>query len=152
MKRILILLISLSCFIQVKAQEENKNYDKVLAEKLEADDYGMKKFVLVILKSGSNTSEDKEAKSEAFQGHFENMNAMLDQNKLMVSGPIGKNEKSYRGIFILNVKTIEEAEKLIINDSAISQKYLAYELYEWYGSAALGEYLDEADKVWKKKP
>ncbi|MGB3198004.1 MAG: hypothetical protein WBB17_09795, partial [Saprospiraceae bacterium] len=37
----------------------NPNFDKALAEKLGGDDYGMKSYYLVILKTGTNTSTDK---------------------------------------------------------------------------------------------
>ena len=42
-----------------------------------------------------------------------------------------------RGIYIFNVETIEEAEKLTKSDPAIQAGSLTMELKEWYGSAAL---------------
>lgn len=71
---------------------------------------------------------------------------------MIVAGPLGKNDNTYRGIFILNVITFEEAEKLLQNDSAIKEGLLDLELYKWYGSAALQEYLEFSDKIWKVKP
>lgn len=38
----------------------NPNYNKELADKLGGDDYGMKSYFLVILKTGTNTTTDKE--------------------------------------------------------------------------------------------
>ena len=67
----------------------------------------------------------------------------------MVAGPLKKNEKTYRGIFILNVPTIEEAEQLLRTDAAIKSKLLEPEFYKWYGSAALSEYLAAHEKIWK---
>ena len=69
----------------------------------------------------------------------------------MVAGPLGKNDKTYRGIFILNVKTFEEANLLLQTDPTIKEKILEAELYNWYGSAALPAYLEESDKVWKER-
>src|SRR5690606_2949186 len=83
----------------------NPNYDAALAEKLGADDNGMKGYVLVILKTGSNTTDDKEFVSNAFRGHLDNIKRLVDEGKLIVAGPLGKNENTYRGIFILNVTT-----------------------------------------------
>ena len=71
---------------------------------------------------------------------------------LIVAGPIGKNEKTYRGIFILDVPTLDEANELLLTDPAIKANYLAPELYTWYGSAALSEYLEASDKIWKINP
>jgi|SRR5690606_32257724 len=130
----------------------NPNYDAELAKKLGADDYGMKKFVLVMLKTGSNKTTDKAFIDSCFKGHMENINRLVEKGSLIVAGPMGKNDKTYRGIFILDVPTIEEAEKLLQTDPAVSGKLLAAELYVWYGSAALREYLEASDKVWKRQP
>lgn len=127
----------------------NPNYDSKLATKLGADDYGMKKYIFVILKTGSNESEDKALKDSCFSGHLNNINRLVKEKKLIVAGPMVKNEKSYRGIFILDVSTLEDANLLLETDPAIKAKFLEPELYEWYGSAALSEYLEASDKVWK---
>ncbi|MEO7047659.1 MAG: hypothetical protein ABI091_20340, partial [Ferruginibacter sp.] len=39
--------------------KSNPNYDKELADKLGGDDYGMKSYFFVILKTGANTTTDK---------------------------------------------------------------------------------------------
>ncbi|MDD3559857.1 YciI family protein [Petrimonas mucosa] len=130
----------------------NPAYDAALAKKLGADDYGMKSFVLVILKTGPNTTADAALVSECFRGHMENINRLVKEGKLVVAGPLAKNEQHYRGIFILSVDTTEEAEKLLESDPAVREKLLAADLYQWYGSAALPLYLEQADKIWKKQP
>jgi len=130
----------------------NPNFDPVLAQKLGGDDYGMKSYVLVILKTGTNQTTDKELINNSFRGHMENINHLVKEGKMTVAGPLGKNDKAYRGIFILNVTTFEEAESLLQNDSAIKEGILDFDLYMWYGSAALPEYLDFSDKIWKQKP
>ncbi len=130
-------------------QKNNPNYDSTLAKKFDADDYGMKKYVLVILKTGTNTTEDKKIKDSLFAGHMDNINRLAKINKLVVAGPLVKNERTYRGIFILDVKTLEEASALLQTDPAIKEKLLAAELYQWFGSAALPAYLEVSDKIWK---
>ncbi|MCJ8319214.1 MAG: YciI family protein [Colwellia sp.] len=130
----------------------NPNYDAKLAADLGADDYGMKKFVLVILKTGSNTSTDKTLKNAAFKGHIDNISRLVDEKKLIVAGPLGKNDKTYRGIFILDVSSIDQANEILLSDPAIKANYLAAEVIEWYGSAALATYLEASDKIWKVSP
>ena len=131
----------------------NPNYDKNLALKLGADDFGMKSYFLIILKSGTNTSTDKELINKSFKGHFENINKMVETGKLVLAGPIGKNEDNFRGIFILqNIKTQQEVKALLANDLAIMNNFLDYSIYPWYGSASLPEYLPFADKIWRKNP
>lgn len=130
----------------------NPNYDSRLAEKLGADDYGMKKYVLVVLKTGINQSQDKEFVEKCFRGHLDNINRLVKEGKMIVAGPLTKNEKTYRGIFILNVADFDEAEKVLQRDAAIKEGLLDFELFSWYGSAALPEYLPFSDKIWKAQP
>ena len=80
------------------------------------------------------------------------MTRMAEAGKLVVAGPIGKNDHSYRGIFILNTTSFEEAHELLQGDAAIANNLLEPLLFNWYGSAALPEYLDASDKIWKVKP
>ena len=149
MKTLLFLPVFLLLGIVSSAQTINPNYDSTLAKTFGADDYGMKMYVLVILKSGSNTVENKAVRDSLFAGHMQNIGRLVDMGKLIVAGPLGKNDKTYRGIFILNVTTFEEANQLMEADPAIKEKLLEPELYNWYGSAALSDYLKTSDKIWK---
>lgn len=148
LKPILFCLAILSC---TSASAQQTTYNKHLADSLGADEYGMKSYVLVILKTGSNTTAAKPVVDSLFKGHMANIEKLAKEGKLVVAGPIHKNEKQYRGIFILNVKTIEEANSLLQTDPAVKGKLLDAELYKWYGSAALPLYLPSHDKVTKTK-
>jgi uncharacterized protein YciI len=148
---IVLLLLLISCKYAV-SQNVNPNYDPVLAEKFGGDDYGMKSYVLVILKTGSNTSLSPEEINASFDGHMKNIQRLVDEKKLIVAGPLGKNDKTYRGIFILDVQSQEEAKELLQTDPAVASKLLDTELYTWYGSAALPAYLEDSDKIWKTNP
>lgn len=152
MKPIFTFLILMILSNYSFAQNPNPQYDKELADSLGADQYGMKAYILAILKTGPAQIEDKEKISELFRGHIENINKLADENKLIVAGPMGKNDNSYRGIFILNVKTKEEAAPLVENDPAVKEGLLAVDFYEWYGSAALPVYLETSKKITKENP
>lgn len=130
----------------------NPNYDSLLAQNLGADDYGMKSFIFVILKTGPNQSTDTHFINQSFRGHLDNINRLAQEGKLVVAGPLGKNDNNYRGIFILNTASIEEARQLLQTDPAVAEGLLDAEIYNWYGSAALPIYLDYSDKIWKLKP
>ena len=131
----------------------NPVYDQQLASRLEADDYGMKKYYFVILKQGPTIVSDTARSNAAFRGHMANINRLADAGQLVVAGPIFKNEKNYRGIFILdNITDEAELKSILKNDTAISEGLLDYEFYSWYGSAALPEYLGSHEKIWKIKP
>ncbi len=151
MKKIFIAALLIAAACRVEAQSNNPKYDKALADSLGGDDYGMKMYVLAILKTGANKTEDKAITDSLFRGHLNNIVRLVKENKLVVSGPLKKNEKSYRGIFIFNVKTIEEATALLSTDTAIQAKLLDVELFQWYGSAALPEYLKSHEKIEKTK-
>jgi uncharacterized protein YciI len=130
----------------------NPNYDPELAIKLGADQYGMRSYILVILKTGSNQTADRDFITRSFRGHMENINRLVAEGKLIVAGPLGQNDKAYRGIYILDVATVEEAQLLLQTDPAIKNGLLDAEIYNWYGSAALPQYLPSSDKIWKLKP
>jgi uncharacterized protein YciI len=149
MKTLIIPLILVSYAISVIGQTTNSNYDSTLAKKLGADDYGMKSYILVILKTGSNDIQEKSKRDSLFAGHFENIKRLAGEGKLIVAGPLAKNENSYRGIFILNVKSTEEATELLQTDPTIESNVLDADLYNWYGSAALPEYLKTHRKIEK---
>jgi uncharacterized protein YciI len=136
---------------QVHAQTKTAAFNQALADSLGADEYGMKSYVLVILKTGKTKLNDKAKTDSLFAGHMSNMGRMVADGKLTVAGPMQKNSNNYRGIFILNVKTTEEAQKLLETDPAIKAGLLEPELYGWYGSAALPMYLKHHDAVQKTK-
>lgn len=152
MKRTIFLILFLLTGVLAHAQKNNPNYDEGLAKKLGADDFGMKNYVFVILKTGENKTTDKEERNKLFRGHMENIQRLVDEGKMIVAGPFGENDKTWRGLFILNVKTVEEAKTLVQTDPAIKAGIFDVELVPWYGSAALPEYLPASDKIWKAEP
>jgi len=84
--------------------------------------------------------------------HMENITKLAKEGKLIVAGPmLEKNQNDYSGIFILDAKTKEEAESLVLTDPSIKAGIFDVELYKWYGSAALPLYLKSHDKVTKVK-
>lgn len=129
---------ALSISAQTPAPPDRPNYDAALAAKLGADGRGMKMFVLCILKTGPKDAEFKgKDRENIFAGHFANINKLADEGNLAVAGPFGKNDRAYRGLYIFNVTTIEEAEKLVVLDPAVKAGVFVPELTLWYGSAAM---------------
>lgn len=149
----LILIIALFFANWALAQNKKPVYDKALAEKLGADEYGMKNYMFVILKTGPRDSivKDKKVRDSLFAGHMANIGRLAKEGQLVIAGPFGKNDKSYRGLFILNVKTKEEAIALLSTDPTIKEKIFECDITPWYGSAAISEYLKVHDKISKVK-
>lgn len=170
MKKMLFLLIASftisSCSIYTKGENGKagkngneiqtiKEQNKKLADSLGADERGMKNYMLVILKTGPKDSEitDKIQRSELFKGHFSNMEAMEKAGKLKLAGPFAtKNQLSYRGIFLLDVKTEEEAKYLLQNDPTIKSGIFEVEILPWYGSAAIPMHLKYHKIITKENP
>jgi len=142
-------IISLMLF-SAFSNAQNKDFDQKLADSLGADQYGMKTYYLLILKKGKTEITDKAKKSELMKGHMENIGKLAKNGKLIVAGPmLEKNERDYSGIFILDAKTKEEAENLVLTDPSVRSGIFDVEIYKWYGSAALPLYLKSHDKVTK---
>ncbi len=144
---ITILLMVLA--FSANAQTANAKYNKSLADSLGADDYGMKRYVLVILKTGKGKVPGKAVEDSLFRGHMANIGRLAGIGKLVVAGPLQKNDSNYRGIFILNAATVAEANALLETDPAVKAQLLEAELFGWYGSAALPMYLPFHDSVKK---
>ncbi|MEZ5425135.1 MAG: YciI family protein [Pyrinomonadaceae bacterium] len=111
-------------------------YDAELAGQLGADEYGMRSFVLVILKTGPAKITDEKKRKELFEGHFANMGRLAKEGKLVLAGPFVEGGEN-RGLFVFDVKTIEEARALVDSDPSVKAGIFKAELIKWYGSAAL---------------
>jgi uncharacterized protein YciI len=151
MKNTILILLLATNFNILYSQEVNSNYDEKLAKSLNADEYGMKQYVFCILKTGSNTTATAEEKTNLFKGHMDNINRLAKEGKLVMAGPFMKNDRNYRGVYVFNVSTIEEAKTLVVSDPAVKENLLEAELTLWYGSAALQETLQIHEKIAKTK-
>lgn len=150
--RLLLLALALVCIDTAAVTAAESAFDPELAKRLGADERGMKTYVLCILKTGPKDAEIKgDERKEIFAGHFANIGRLADEGKLAVAGPFGKNDKSYRGLYIFNVATIEEAEKLVVLDPAVKAGVFVPELTLWYGSAAMMVVTETHRKIEKPK-
>nr|WP_278351870.1 YciI family protein [Chryseobacterium gleum] len=146
------LLISVLSFAQEKKPEKTK-YNQELATSLGADKYGMKPYTIVMLTTGTAHIEDKAQMSELMKGHMNNIGKLANEGKIVVAGPfLEKNKENYRGMFIFNTRTKEEAEQWVKTDPAVQAGIFSYEIFPWYGSAALPLYLKHHDEITKEKP
>lgn len=137
---LLTLLPTLPAPAQDKPAETAKPpYDAALAQRLGADERGMKRYVFVILKTGPKADLPKDERDRLFTGHMVNLNRLADEGKLVVAGPLFKNDRQYEGIFVFNAGTVKEAEALLATDPAVAGGALAFEAFAWYSSAALME-------------
>ena len=133
----------------ISAQNDEAAYDSTLATRLGGNENGMKMFHLVLLTSGPETDLPKAVQDSLFKGHMDNIHRLADEGLLSLAGPFGKNDR-YRGLFIFNTASIEETERLVKTDPAVEGGALGYEIYPWYGSAAVNEIPNIHKRITKK--
>lgn len=146
------LLYLLSIATGVIGQDSQLSFDPHLADSLGADEYGMKSYYFVLLVTGEGTEPNPEKRAALFRGHLDNISRLSDEGKLVLAGPFGKNDLKYRGLFIINSKSIEEAEEMLMSDPAIAADLLRAQIVPWYGSAALPVYIETHRKISKSTP
>ena len=134
-----------------ETQSEKPGYDPQLAAELGADNYGMHKYVLALLKAGPNRDQDKEAAAELQRAHMANIQRLAKEGVLILAGPF-LDGGELRGIYVFDVDTVEEARKLTETDPAIRAGRLVMELHPWYGSAAVKTINDVHGKLAKQSP
>jgi uncharacterized protein len=121
---------------QVRALKANSSYDAEPAKRLGADDYGMKPYVFVILKTGPTKIEDAERRKQLQAGHIKTIGRLAEEGKLVLAGPFIEGGNT-RGIYVFDVKTVEQTKELVKTDPAIKEGLFEVEFIKWYGSAAL---------------
>ncbi len=126
------------------------SYNLLLAQHLGADNYGMKQYVMAFLKAGPNRSQDEETAAKLQTAHLKNIQRLAAEGKLLLAGPF-LDDGNVRGIYIFNVPTLDEAEKLTQTDPAIQAGSLVMELHLWYGSAALQQINELHNAIVKDK-
>ena len=113
------------------------SYDSTLAAKLGADDYGMRKYVLVLLRKGPNRDQDSTEAARLQRAHLDNMQAWAEDGLLVAAGPTYNHDTTLQGIYIFALEEVAEVEALAANDPAVKAGRLIMESYPWYSSAAL---------------
>ena len=126
----ILFIISLLAFTFTFAQEkknEKPKFNQELATSLGADQYGMKPYTIVMLTTGTSKIEDKTKMDNVMKGHLANIGKLADEGKIIVAGPfLEKNKENYRGMFIFNTKSKEEAEQWVKTDPAVQAGVFSY--------------------------
>lgn len=143
----IVLALSLTAF----AQKADTKYDAELAKRLGADERGMREYVMCFLKTGPLKVDDAAKRAELMKGHFGMINRLAEEGKLILAGPFS-NGGDLRGIYLFDVKTIDEAQKLTETDPSIKEGYFKVEFIKWYGSAALMDVNNIHKKIAKTNP
>ena len=84
-----------------------------------------------MMKRGPNRGQDSVTAKKLQEGHMANINRMAKEGKLAIAGPFGDNG-DWRGIFIFDMKNMEDVKKEVEQDPAIQAGRLAYEIHPWW--------------------
>lgn len=116
----LLLLFSLTGYLQAQAQPKKEP--------------NIRQFWLVILKTGPKDKliTDSVERSQIFKGHFSNMERLHQEGILKAAGPFGKNDMTWRGLFIMDCATREDAEKHVKTDPSVEAGVFLYDIVPWY--------------------
>ena len=127
-------------------------FDAGLAQKTGADDYGMRRYVLVILRTGPTRVVDAEERKAMFAGHMANIQRLAKAGKLALAGPFGDAAGDWRGLFVFATDDIDEAKALVATDPVIQQGEMVADYHSWYGSAATMLIGELHEKLVRRRP
>jgi len=127
------------------------NYDATLAAKLGADERGMRRYTLAILKTGPTRVPDGPERDAMFKGHFANIQRLADEGKLALAGPFDGVD-GWRGMYLFATADLALAKSWIEADPVIVHGEMVAEFHGYYGSAALMLVVPAHTKLVKPKP
>lgn len=146
---VFIFSLTMTASAQTRGKTDSPKFDAELAKKVGADDYGMKSYFLVILKTGPTKVPEGKERTDMFAGHLANMKRLAGEGKLPLAGPLDGID-GWRGVFVLAVSDIEEAKKIVATDPVIIKGEMVAEYHKWFASAAVMLVNETHDKVAKK--
>ncbi|HEX7845046.1 MAG TPA: YciI family protein [Chitinophagaceae bacterium] len=126
MKKLLLVTIVLALFSNASFSQKDTTKKDPGAN--------IKQFWLVVLKTGPKDKEIKDSteRSNLFKGHFANMERLYNDGVLKIAGPFGKNDFTWRGLFILDCKTKDEAEGFVKTDPTVIAGVFIYDIVPWF--------------------
>ncbi len=119
-------LVAIS-FNPAQAQDTNDAKKQRLEDQIE-------QYFFVMIKTGPKQNFDSAQKAELFKGHMANINRLYYEGIIKVAGPFDKNNFAWRGLFVFDCKTLEEAEKIAQTDPAIAAGLFSIDIVPWYSS------------------
>lgn len=146
----LLLCLAVQGSAVAQTSADNPEYDAATAQRLGADQRGMRSYVLVVLKTGPNKMPAGKERDAMFAGHFANIKRLAAEGKLALAGPFDGTD-GWRGLFVFAVKDIDEARQLTATDPVIVNGEMVAEYHKWYGSAGVMDIPRIHDTLTEKK-
>lgn len=126
MIKTILSFILLFCFVFTTIAQKDSTKTKA--------ELKVKQFWMVILKTGPKDKEitDSAQRATLFAGHFSNMERLHKEGILKAAGPFGKNDFTWRGLFIMDCATKEEAESHVKSDPTVVAGVFIYDIVPWW--------------------
>lgn len=146
---VLMSIIALGLATVIAQEKPATPYDAALATSLDADERGMRNYVLVVLKTGPTRVPDGEKRAQMFAGHMANIERLANEEKLVFAGPLDGVD-GWRGLFIFATPDIATAKTYVSTDPVIINGEMVAEYHTLYGSAGLMMMNDISRKISKQ--
>ncbi len=114
---ILLFLFGLSLAVAREQQEQPPKVELVT-------------YYLGLLYKGTSRTQTPEDVEKIQTAHLSYLESLYKKGVLLIAGPMG-DDGDLRGIVVLKVKTMEEAQALIDADPAVKSGRLRVELHPW---------------------
>ena len=124
-------------------------FDAALAQRTGADERGMRRYVLVILKTGPMRVPDGEARDTMFAGHMANIGRLAKAGKLALAGPFMQDPAGWRGLYVFAVpehameRIRDELDKLAILETGSPEYGVTRNYLDWATSVPWGVHSED---------
>ena len=116
MKTLMLILI-IFCSLTLGIAEEQKPPQLVT-------------YYLGLLYKGPVRTQSADESAKIQSAHLQHLESLYKQGILLIAGPMG-DDGDLRGIVVLKVKSLEDAQALVNNDPAVKAGRLRVELHPW---------------------
>ena len=89
-------------------------------------------YTLVLYRAGPSSDMSDDDARQAQNGHLRFIFGLKAQGRILLAGPLA-DDGPLRGIAIMDVQTVVEAEELLADDPAVKAGRLAVEVHPWFG-------------------
>lgn len=126
--RTLLFIIAL-CITSVGFTQ--RTFDVTIADST----YRMKQYWLVMYTTGADTAAlDSLTSATLQQAHLAHQDEQSKRGLIVMAGPFGKNDHTWRGLLLYDCDTAEEVEGYLRQDPYVKRGRLAYSIAPWYGA------------------
>lgn len=98
----------------------------------------MRTYFVVLMMRGEPAASSADT-AAVMQAHLASMTALASRRQLVGAGPIADRESSLRGIFVLDVATRTEAERIAHDDPAVKAGQLKPVVLAWFAEKGIGD-------------